>query len=102
LRESYLRVRFLREGVEYIVGLEMRAGDALGDLRTLIKVRMKAIVANILPGKYDDNANAMFGVLDKYWPDRMAFIEVGSDTDSWVQVFDRRGVFHDKQLASAG
>lgn len=92
-RETYLRVRYAREGVENIGGLEFRRSDELGKLKTLVKVRMKAATSGLMPGRYDDNAEAIANSFDKYWPDRKMFVEVGDDSDAWIQVFDPRQVF---------
>jgi len=90
-RECYLRVVQIREGVEYIAGLELRADDDLGKLRTLVKTRMKVATTNILPGRWKDSAHAIEKSLATHWADRAYFIEVGNDRDGWVQIFDPKG-----------
>lgn len=81
----------VREGVEYIAGLEFRPGDKMGEMRTIIKVRMTNATAKCLPGKWADVAHAIEKSLELHWPDRAYFIEVGNEREGWIQVYDPRG-----------
>lgn len=90
-REVYLRVVLFREGVEYILGLELRPTDELGVLRAAMKRRIHVATGNLLPGKWDDIAYAIEATTKKHWPDRAYFIEVGDERNGWVQVWDPVG-----------
>lgn len=90
-REIYLRVVQIREGVEYIAGLEMRPDDVMGTLRATLRVRMKNASIGIMPGRWRDVAEAIEKTVVTHWPDRAYFIEVGNENDGWVQIFDPKG-----------
>lgn len=88
MREIYLRVVMVREGVEYIAGLEMRPDDVMGELKVKLKVRMKAACQGLMAGRWRDCAEAIEKSLITHWAGRAYFIEVGNENDGWVQVYD--------------
>jgi len=94
-RECYLRVVMAIDGVEYIAGLEFRPGDKLGELRTKLKVRMKNASVGLMPGRWADVAFAIEKSLKAHWPDRAYFIEVGSEREGWIQLFQPWGLPRD-------
>lgn len=92
-REKYLRAKLTVEGVEYIAGLEIRPEDDFQTLKLKLRMRMKVATNGLPSGKYVVIAEAIERVMDKYWPARKFFIEVGDDSEAWIQVWDQRDVF---------
>ena len=85
------------EGVEYIPGLQFFPGrDNFNELKLKLKCRVLNATTNLLPGKYDVIAEAIERVMDKYWADRKFFVEVGDDNNCWIQVWDDKAVFRER------
>lgn len=102
-REKYARCAVKnKDGVEFIVGLEMRPSDKWIYLRHEIRTAAQYAIGLtsrvmdergvlIIPGDYDDYAETFDAILTEKWPDRAYFIEVGVE-EEWVQIFAPWGV----------
>ena len=97
-REAYARGVMQCGTLELVAGLEYRAGAGESftvlrdELRTLLGFIALGLVAT--DGRLDEDALAMAAELAirGRWPDRAYFIEVGNDTEGWIQIFQPYGV----------
>lgn len=86
-REAYVRTSVTWHGVEYIVGLALWPKEPIAEL--VVRLRNLMDQTHLTRG-FDDwhgRAEHLEDLIKLNWPGRPYFIEVGSETEHWVQLF---------------
>lgn len=83
--ERYWRVPLTFDGVDYIVGVEIRDEDRsdtiVTDLQIILKLSANRCATPVAAAEW------LSGEISSEFPGRFYFIEVGRDDEYWVQIF---------------
>jgi hypothetical protein len=91
--EKYVRVSVVKDGVEFIAGLELRNRDFFPTLSSTLRAAMTECLAGqrISHDQWVTLADQVKDCLATVWPGRAWFLEVGVDNE-WVQVYQPYGL----------
>jgi len=87
----FVKVTRKFKGRDFIIGVELYEGDTYQTLLSDVKFTLEtsiSVFAEDCPNQTDKfYAETLKGVVDRLYPERKFFLEIGDDNDSWVQVY---------------
>lgn len=85
--EGYWRVSQTFDGVEWVVAVEMRELDSAEHIVGTLKREMREEWVKVYQRGRRTIALQLAGMIERDWPERYYFVEVGNEEDYWVQIF---------------